>query len=762
MSFSTLFGGNLVAPAIPTYLSLSFGVNTILGWPLESSITNPIAAEIIDCTATAGGLTLQLSDARQISNGYCALFNNIGANTFTVLDAQGNVLMSPASGQAWQLYLADNSTLQGTWRVFQYGAGVSNANAASLAGAGLKAITTTLNERIVINAQSSTYNIVNGDRATCIEWTSGTGTFNLPNPATVGSDWFVYIKNSGSGTLSLVAAGGGTIDGLGNLPFLPNNSAIVLTDGTNFFSVGFGQSIASSFNFISIDASGSGNLTLNASQQNKIAYKFTGTLTGARTIVIPGTVQQYWVDNETAGAFTLTVSTGVGTTTTVAQGFREILYCDGTNVLNATTVDPSQIAVLNAVSNTFTGQVISTQAGTAANSGFYANSSSPSYGWRNSSGGTDAKVWDAEATATDLIFRAINDAGSTVKAWLDVTRSGVVVTALAFGNATDNPTYGFLGTGTATFSGAVISSLISGGSTPSLGVIAAGNAQLDLKDTSQALDTKTWRIQNVAAQLTIQTENDAYSVARVLLNATRTAAAITAITFGNATDNPSFTFAGTGAGSVAGTWTFSKSASSYTTGGLLLSGSGNMLIGFFDSSQSANNRAWQLFAGGGQFMGASVSDDGSTSRTWLTVSRSGAALSVLQFGNSTDTGASYNIYDESGAAQNIGFRGLPQNSQSANYQLVLADRGKSIHNGTAGTLTLTIPANSSVAFPIGTAITITTGSGGGGWTIQITTDTLVWSASGATGTRTLAGNGSNATLLKIGATQWLINGVNLS
>jgi hypothetical protein len=55
----------------------------------------------------------------------------------------------------------------------------------------------------------------------------------------------------------------------------------------------------------------------------------------------------------------------------------------------------------------------------------------------------------------------------------------------------------------------------------------------------------------------------------------------------------------------------------------------------------------------------------------------------------------------------VGFRNIPQNSQSADYTLVLADSGKHILHPSADTSarTFTIPANSSVAYPIGTALT---------------------------------------------------------
>ena len=48
----------------------------------------------------------------------------------------------------------------------------------------------------------------------------------------------------------------------------------------------------------------------------------------------------------------------------------------------------------------------------------------------------------------------------------------------------------------------------------------------------------------------------------------------------------------------------------------------------------------------------------------------------------------------------------PQNVQSGNYTLVLGDAGKQIYSANTGAQTITIPTNASVAFPIGTLITV--------------------------------------------------------
>ena len=100
-----------------------------------------------------------------------------------------------------------------------------------------------------------------------------------------------------------------------------------------------------------------------------------------------------------------------------------------------------------------------------------------------------------------------------------------------------------------------------------------------------------------------------------------------------------------------------------------------------------------------------------------------------------------------------------QNIQNGNYTLVLGDAPKHIYKASGGAgETITIPANASVAFPLGTAIPIVN-QGGGTLSIAITTDTLTLEGDGATGTRTLADDGV-ATILKVATTAWIISGGN--
>lgn len=95
----------------------------------------------------------------------------------------------------------------------------------------------------------------------------------------------------------------------------------------------------------------------------------------------------------------------------------------------------------------------------------------------------------------------------------------------------------------------------------------------------------------------------------------------------------------------------------------------------------------------------------------------------------------------------------PQNAQSGNYTLVLADAGKHIYSANTGAQTITIPTNASVAFPIGTLVTI----------VNMGSNKIVLSATGVsiipTGSTTALSSaqipsGTSVQLMKTGTNTW--------
>lgn len=337
-TYTDVFGGANIYPSEVSYSALTLSVDTTLSWPEETSVSSNLATKIIDVTASTSGLSVIMPEADKTGTGNTVLFNNRGAQTFTVRDSTGVQVVTVAPGTLWQVYVSDNSTAAGTWRSLQYGATTSVANASSLAGTGIVAVGALLSQSVPVTTFNTDYTAGVQDRARLLNWTGAAGTLTLPDPAVAGNNWFVCVRNSGTGALAVDSPGSTTIDGSSYLSFQPGESAYVVCDGSNFITIGFGQSATFAFDYTTISVAGTGAYTLTGSELNRVAYRFTGALTGNRTVVVPATVQQYWVDNQTTGSYSLTIDpSGPGTGFIVSQGERVILYCDGTNVLNAST-----------------------------------------------------------------------------------------------------------------------------------------------------------------------------------------------------------------------------------------------------------------------------------------------------------------------------------------------------------------------------------------------------------------------------------------
>jgi hypothetical protein len=340
MSFTSVFTGQVVQPTDVSFRAITLSVTTTLSWPINGSDTDNAAARIMNVTATAGSLLLKMPPANQTSVGQDALIRNVGATTFTVADYNGNTIVAVASGEAKYIYITTNATEAGTWGIISFGVGSSSADAATLAGYGLKAISTTLNQSHPVQTFSSNYTALDTDRAASYVWTGGSGTLGLTAATTLGNDWFFMVRNGGTGTLTVTPAGG-LINGAASIALQPADSAFVVCSGAAFFTVGLGRS--TQFNFTQLTkAVVSGSYTLTASEASNVVQKYTGTLSGNVTVTLPQTVQVYYITNQTDGGgpgYQITFTTGSGgATATVPAGQQVILLCDSVNLLNASTI----------------------------------------------------------------------------------------------------------------------------------------------------------------------------------------------------------------------------------------------------------------------------------------------------------------------------------------------------------------------------------------------------------------------------------------
>ena len=346
MSYNSPFTGNVIQPTDVSYRAVTLSANTQLEWPINGNATDDYAARIMQVTATTASLSLYMPPANQSSVGNDALIRNVGANTFTVKDYAGtNTIISVAAGESKYVYITANPTTTGTWGNIAFGTGTSSADAATLAGYGLVASGSTLNQShpalTLVNA--GTFGVTN--RAQTSVWDGGAGTYTLPSASTLGNNWFTMFKNSGTG--SMVISASDNIDGQSTKTFAPNESAFIVSTGTTYLTVGYG--VSNQFFYTSlVKAVTTGSYTLTSSEATNTIQTYTGTLTGNVTIVYPPVVNLYVIKNSTtAGGFSFTVGTGSGTSVVIPSGQQVTLACDGTNFFNANTTQAGSVTTLS-------------------------------------------------------------------------------------------------------------------------------------------------------------------------------------------------------------------------------------------------------------------------------------------------------------------------------------------------------------------------------------------------------------------------------
>ena len=349
MSYNSPFTGNVIQPTDVAYRAITLSANLQLEWPINGNATDDYAARIMEVTATAGGLLLKMPPANQASVGNDALIRNIGGTTFTVADFDGNTIVSVAAGEAKYIYIETNPDEAGTWGVIAFGVGTSNVDASTLAGYGLLASGNTLNQSHPVSTIGGNYSVTAVDRAQTLVWTGGAGTFTLASAAVVGNNWFVLVRNGGTGTLTVATTGGELIDGSGSLSLQPSDSCFIVSSGTTFYSIGIGQN--TEFNFTQLTkAVTTGTYTLTPTEAANVIQKYTGTLTNNVTVQLPQTIQVYYITNQTDGTganYTITFNTGVsgGSNAIVPAGQQAILICDSVNLLNASTIAAGIVSV---------------------------------------------------------------------------------------------------------------------------------------------------------------------------------------------------------------------------------------------------------------------------------------------------------------------------------------------------------------------------------------------------------------------------------
>lgn len=292
-----------------SYQLITLTANIVLSWP-SSFRSGAVVNDINDVTTAANGYTITMPNATLVPNGTSAIFNNISGHSFTILANDGvTTITTVATGVIYNLYLYNNSTANGSWRVIASGGGASS-------------ITT-------FTAQSSdnSLTISNGT----VTAPSGTINFQLPtslaNLNSVNSTGFLVVTADAPDTWATrsITAGDNILitngNGIVSNPVINVNPSMVglssITVG-NFIITGSDLSSANANSGLAFASKGTGNLTFNG-----VTIDTSKNVSAINNLTINGTLTNSFIPV----AWCMFTDTIIGTSGNV------IVMQDGANIL---------------------------------------------------------------------------------------------------------------------------------------------------------------------------------------------------------------------------------------------------------------------------------------------------------------------------------------------------------------------------------------------------------------------------------------------
>ena len=358
-TFTSPFTGDVVQPTDVSYYALSFSTDTQLVWPAVVNGQQVPACRIMDCVATLSNRNILLPDASQGALGTDILMRNLGLNDFVVTDANGEQSVLVAVGKSRYFYLTDNTSVGGTWANVEFAAVTSYADAATLQGAGLTTISGKLATTQNIVNVSITPIIDDASRASTFVWSSGAGSFILPNVASLSTGWYIGFRNAGTGTLIIAPQSPNLINGFASISTNPGDSGYVIYDANtgNFITVGLTAAANVTFTSATYDVDSiPGNdfslVTYAPIIQNYIAQ--TGSRTETLTVTLPATTQIYIFINATGHSdydIQFVVENSLSPPLIVTTGNIATVLCDGQNLYLLTSSASSIFYAINGVAS---------------------------------------------------------------------------------------------------------------------------------------------------------------------------------------------------------------------------------------------------------------------------------------------------------------------------------------------------------------------------------------------------------------------------
>lgn len=171
-----------------------------------------------------------------------------------------------------------------------YSVGTSSGNVPVLGTGGKLALSVLFGGYV---AKTADYTVTSADNFKLIDVTANSPTITLPTASSVGETFFVEIRNSGGGTVT-VAPASGTVDGLSSTTIGPGGTKSFFNNATNYFSVGASstpgvlhaqlQKSSGTDSGEAVAAGSWGDRLFNTSLKNTIVGASINTTTGAITL----------------------------------------------------------------------------------------------------------------------------------------------------------------------------------------------------------------------------------------------------------------------------------------------------------------------------------------------------------------------------------------------------------------------------------------------------------------------------------------------
>jgi len=137
--------------------------------------------------------------------------------------------------------------------------------------------------------------------------------------------------------MTIAPVGGELVDASATIVLQVNESCAVHSGTGLWYSVGRGRNQQFNFTQLSKTVTG-GTTTLTLTEAANIVQTYSGTLLSNEILVLPAVVQVYYIANNTSGAYAFTIkSPNVGSVLVLPTGQSAVIFCDGTNVINAST-----------------------------------------------------------------------------------------------------------------------------------------------------------------------------------------------------------------------------------------------------------------------------------------------------------------------------------------------------------------------------------------------------------------------------------------